>query len=325
MALPKVLVTDVIRSAHQGQSHGGVHLVDLEAGDSTRVLDWNDDTIDWEGRGGDRGLRGIAFHNDHIVIAASNEVFVFDQGFKVVASHRNDYLSHAHEIALDNDRLYVTSTKFNTILVLDLAKGAFTDGYHIREGDLRAKDKKGRERVVRALAGVRFDPNTKVDVPPRDVHHINSVSRHNGKTYLGGVRMNSISAATDSDPEGVLIPHAPTPRWTHNAQPFREGVIYNATEDHAIVFADKTGRPRIRLKIPTPGPAELDNAGLPNDHARPGFGRGLCWTNDGVVIAGASPSTVTAYDLMAQKTVAQVKLTRDVRNTPHGLELWPYG
>jgi len=325
MTLPKVLVTDVIRSAHKGDAHGGVHLVDLESGDFTKVLDWNDDTIDWEGRGGDRGLRGIAFHNDHIVIAASNEVFVFDQTFKVVASYPNPYLSHAHEIALDGDRLYITSTKFNSVLVLDLAAGRYTDGYHVREGDFRVKDRKGRVKTVRSLAGVRFDPNAKVNVPPQDIHHINSVRRHKGRTQLAGVRMQAILQSTDSEPAGPLDELAPVPRWTHNARPYLEGILYNATDDHAVVFADKAGRPRHRLAIPTPGPADIHNAGLPNDYARSGFGRGLATTDDGLVIGGAAPSTITAYRLHTQEVVAQVRLTRDVRNTPHGLELWPYG
>ncbi|MEM1185587.1 MAG: hypothetical protein AAGI53_11395 [Planctomycetota bacterium] len=325
MSLPKVLVTDVIRSAHQGDSHGGVHLVDLESGEATQVLDWNDDTIDWSGRGGDRGLRGIAFHNDHVVIAASNEIFVFDQQFKVVASYANSYLSHAHEIAIEGDRLYVTSTKFNSILVLDLAKGAFVDGYHVREGDMQVKDKRGRVQVVRAMGGVRFDPNGQAPVPPRDVHHVNSVWRHKGKTFLGGVRMEAIMHSGSSEPVGRLLPLAPTPRWTHNARPYLEGVIYNATEGHAIVFADKNGKPRVSLAIPTPDPAELDNTDLPKDFARSGFGRGLIATEQGIVIGGASPSTVTAYKLMSQEVLAQVRLTRDVRNTPHGLEIWPYG
>ena len=79
--LPTIVCSSVIRSVHQGESHGGVYLVDLEPGDTTQVIDWSDDTIDWEGRGGDRGLRGIAFHDGLIYLAASDEVFVYDREF----------------------------------------------------------------------------------------------------------------------------------------------------------------------------------------------------------------------------------------------------
>lgn len=57
-SLPKVLASSVIRSAHQGQSHGGVYVVDLESNHCEQVVDWNDQSINWEGRGLDRGLRG---------------------------------------------------------------------------------------------------------------------------------------------------------------------------------------------------------------------------------------------------------------------------
>ncbi|MEM7754816.1 MAG: hypothetical protein AAF297_04170 [Planctomycetota bacterium] len=323
--LPKVLVTDVIRSAHKGDAHGGVRLVDLASGDSTKVLDWNDDTIDWEGRGGDRGLRGIAFYNDHIVIAASNEVFVFDQSFKVIASYANPYLSHAHEIALEGDHLYVTSTKFNSILVLDLAKGTFINSYQVRDAQVQRKDKRGRTVAVRTLVAVPFDPNTKAPVPPRDVHHINSIHADASTVTIGGVRMNFVAQLPLADRPAELKPLCPTPPWTHNARPFLQGFLYNATEDHAVVFADKAGKPRWRAPIPTPAADTLEYAKLPNDHARSGFGRGLATTDTGLVIIGSAPSTITAYKLMADDIAAQVQLTKDVRNTPHGLEVWPYG
>ena len=77
--LPTVVCSSVVRSVHQGESHGGLYLVDLERGDTTQVLDWSESDIDWKGRGGDRGLRGIAFHDDLIYLAASDEIFVYDR------------------------------------------------------------------------------------------------------------------------------------------------------------------------------------------------------------------------------------------------------
>ena len=71
--LPTLIASSVIRSAHQGESHGGVYLVDMEAGTFDQVIDWNDTSISWEGRGADRGLRGIAFYKGLIYLAASDE------------------------------------------------------------------------------------------------------------------------------------------------------------------------------------------------------------------------------------------------------------
>src|SRR5437588_5736088 len=74
--LPRVIATSIVRSAHQGESHGGVYLIDLNSGQYDQVIDWNDESINWEGRGGDRGLRGIAFHNND---TGSNRLVIADR------------------------------------------------------------------------------------------------------------------------------------------------------------------------------------------------------------------------------------------------------
>ena len=76
LKFPTVVVSSVVRSTYQGESHGGVYLIDLENEDVKKVVDWNAFNISWEGRGGDRGLRGIAFYKNRVYLAASNEIFV---------------------------------------------------------------------------------------------------------------------------------------------------------------------------------------------------------------------------------------------------------
>jgi glutamine cyclotransferase len=63
---------------------------------------------------------------------------------------------------------------------------------------------------------------------------------------------------------------------------------------------------------------------VPKDHARQAFGRGLCMTKEGLAIGGSSPSTITAYDLESGKIIKSLNLTMDVRNSIHGLEIWPF-
>ena len=64
-------------------------------------------------------------------------------------------------------------------------------------------------------------------------------------------------------------------------------------------------------------------ADLPTDHARQGFGRGLAIGEDGMVIAGCSPATLAVYELGASRRVKRINLTMDIRNSIHGLTLWP--
>ena len=90
--LPTLVATSVVRGSQQGESHGGVFTVDFEKREVVQHIDWNRSDIDFEGRGADRGLRGIAFNGDDILIAASDELFRYDRSFKIKTSNKNHYL-----------------------------------------------------------------------------------------------------------------------------------------------------------------------------------------------------------------------------------------
>lgn len=315
-------MTDVVRSTHQGDSHGGVYLIDLHTEEVTKKLDWNAGGIDWEGRGGDRGLRGIAFWRDRMIIAASDEVFFFDEHFNRLGSVRNDSLGLCHEIWVDGDRLLLTSTAFDSILEYDLAMERFVSGLAIRVlVDIPPSTPIRPEQItVRA-----FDPNAPGGPPRGDTTHINSVSRVGGATYASGVRL-PILFAIDA---GRVAPFARIPTWTHNARPWRDGVIYNSTGQERVCFAARDGTVRSALEIHKHDPASLTNMNLPKDVARPNFGRGLTtWAGDperpGIVIGGSSPSTVSVFDIDAGTRLKTINFGNDVRNAPHGLAVWPF-
>ena len=41
-------------------------------------------------------------------------------------------------------------------------------------------------------------------------------------------------------------------------------------------------------------------------------------------VSGSSPATVTVYRFGQREPVKSINLTMDVRNSVHGLEVWPY-
>ena len=98
--MARLVATSVVRGSQQGESHGGVFLIDLVDQEVRQVVDWNTMNIDWRGRGADRGLRGIACHNGTVYIAASDELFAFDPDFGLQGSWKNRYLKHCHEISV---------------------------------------------------------------------------------------------------------------------------------------------------------------------------------------------------------------------------------
>ena len=131
--LPSLIATSVVRGSQQGESHGGVFTVDFEAQEGAQHVDWNTDDIDWEGRGADRGLRGITFNGDDIFIAASDELFVYDRDFKMLRSHRNKHLRHCHEICTQSGRVFLASTGFDSLLSFNLATNEFDWAFQLQK------------------------------------------------------------------------------------------------------------------------------------------------------------------------------------------------
>lgn len=308
--LPLVLCTTVVRSAHHGSSHGGAYLVDLDSGGYRQMLDWNDGSIDWSGRGGGRGLRGIAFHGDDIYIAGSDEVFVFDREFRRLRSFRHRCLGLCHEIVIAADRLYLTATAFDSILVYDLRLQRFIEGHVLR-----------RDPATDQFLYRRYDPEGP-DLPAAgDTTHINNVFVENGRIYVGGVNLDRLIELGD----GRATAYARVPFWTHNARPFAGGVIANSTDADSIVLLERDGRTRLAMPVPRFAREQLQYADLPEDFARQAFGRGLALIDGNHLVAGSSPATLTAWRLAPLARLTSVTLSQDIRNAVHGLVLWPFG
>jgi hypothetical protein len=152
--------------------------------------------------------------------------------------------------------------------------------------------------------------------------HINQVHCTQGGLYITGLRTGGMMLFNGKSIEMA----AELPSGTHNAQPFRDGVLFNDTEANAVRYAGR-GEGREDRAIPVPAypvseltHREVDQSGL----ARQRFARGLCVISDRVVAGGSSPSTITLYDLAANGILMSVNLTMDVRNAIHGLAVWPY-
>jgi hypothetical protein len=312
-----VIATAVVRSAHKGESHGTVYLVDLDSETSEQVVEWIQD-IDWTGRGFDRGLRGIAFHAGLTYIAASDEILAYNRAFHLVERFKNPYLRHCHEIDIDGDILWVTSTGFDTLIALDLQQKRFTKAFCLRYGRLRPLVKKFLPATLPKL--VPFDPNTKGGPKAADTVHLNAVVARNGALYCSGTGLGCLIRIDGNH----IARYTRIPFGTHNAQPYRDGVLMHSTKHDVICYADCQGNVREEWQVRTYDEKTLLNNHLPSDYARQGFGRGLCITKTGSIIAGSSPATISRYEHGDPYPKQSINLTLDVRYTIHGLEIYPY-
>lgn len=301
-----LIATSVVRGSQQGESHGGVYLVNLDNGEIAQTVDWNTMDIDWQGRGWDRGLRGVAFDGDRIYIAASDELFVFDRHFTRLASYRSPYLKHCHEISRFERRLYLTSTGFDTVLGFDLDQLRFSWGLHI------GRDNNG-------YTGATFDPAGSGGPQPSNSLHINNVCALEGGLYFSGLRTLGLLKFDGRKVRMIVT----LPRGVHNAQPFGKGVLFNDSDANVVRF-ELPDRHQ-HFPVPSYEPDELTHTELDDQRiARQSFGRGLCVVADNIIAAGSSPSTIALHNLDNGETIARYTLSRDIRNAIHGLEVWPF-
>ena len=305
----KLVTTSVVRGSHQGESHGGVCLIDLDAREIRQTVDWNTANIDWQGRGWDRGLRGIAFDGDVVYIAASDELFAYTTEFRWIGSWRNPYLKHCHEIAVWERTLFLASTGFDSILAFDLDRREFSWAMHVETQQFRFRWRP-------------YDPRRDDGPLMLNKLHLNNVHCTRGGMYLTGLRTGGMLLFNGREIQMAVQ----LPPGTHNARPFRDGVLFNDTEADVLRYAGRgEGREDRAMQVPRyPAEALLNRDVDQSRLARQGFARGLAVLSDTVVAGGSSPSTVSVYDLARNERALSVNLTMDVRNAIHGLEVWPF-
>ncbi|MEP5766211.1 MAG: hypothetical protein ABJ308_16555 [Halieaceae bacterium] len=301
-----LVATSVVRGTRQGESHGGVYLVDFDKETVARTIDWNTGDIDWQGRGWDRGLRGIALDGERVYIAASDELFVYNPQFKLLNSYRNPFLKHCHEIHVHERRLYLTSTAYDAILGFDLDAQKFCWGMHI-------------SRLGDGYKGNPFNPESNRGPVPANDLHLNSVFCTDQGMFISGLQTGAVLVYNGRR----IQPWVDLPTGSHNARPHRDGVLYNDTRSDRVCF--QTREREVKIPVKTYPEGELTHTDLDDSRiARQGFGRGLCSIDDSLIAAGSSPSTISLHDLDAGKRIKSVTLSQDIRNAIHGLEVWPY-
>lgn len=305
--LPKIIATSVVRGADKKESHGGIYLIDMNSEKIIQVVDWNDCNIDFGGRGGDRGLRGICFYDTHIYVVSSSELFCFNQDFKIIASYQNPYLQHAHEMVVRDDYIYITSTGFDSVLRFNLKTNVFDKGWLIRI-DINGK-----------MDMNQYEPIEPYGPMQGNTTHINNVYIDENGLHVSGRHLPYLINFQQDKVKVVCE----IPLGTHNVRRFKEGILYNDTESDQVVYSSTYNY--CSLPIINYPEADILNSEFSDKRlARQSFGRGLCTFEEDIIISGSSPSTITAFDMRSQSIIKSINISMDIRNAIHGLEIWPF-
>ena len=253
--LPKCVATSVVRGSHRADSHGGVFMVDFEKQDIEQYFDLNTSEIDFDGCSGDRGLRGIAFSDEDILIASSDVLFRYDRSFKIKTFSRNHYLDDCHEICLYERTIFLTSPGFDSLLAFDLDKKEYVWGFHLT-------------RQYDEWAGHTFDPRTDKGPLPVNDYHINMVYVDDTGIYLSGLRTNALLHINNKMEVSKICS---LPAGSHNARPYRDGLLFNDTASDCVRYVGRKGDD-IAFKIATYDEKEIQFSGADeSDVVRQGF------------------------------------------------------
>jgi hypothetical protein len=231
-----------------------------------------------------------------------------DRSFKIKTFSRNHYLDDCHEICQYEDKVFLTSPGFDSLLAFDLDIKGYVWGFHL----IRQYDK---------WAGHTFDPRTKSGPIPVNDYHINMVHVDSSGIYFSGLNTKGLLHLDGSMQVSVVCD---LPPGVHNAQPYRDGVLLNDTENVCVRYAGRDGT-ALAFKTPSYDKSEIAFADVVDPQiARQGFARGLCASGKRFVAGGSSPSTISLYDFESRQRIGSVNLSMDIRDAIHGLAPWPF-
>jgi hypothetical protein len=300
--LPIVIASSVIRSTRRGESHGGLYVVDFNDDTVEQKLDWNYPHIRWDSGGGDRGLRGMIFHNDLLYTAGATALFVFNKNFELVEQYTCPTFDGSHELFLYNNKIYSISNQYDAILVFDLTKNDWVLGYqHILNQPPRI-----------------FDPYC-TNLQRSDSLHLDSISVYNdimfyaGSTtkYIYGLHIYTLQ-------QRAYLLAKPN---THNAQFWKDGIVFNRALESDTIY--QVGENIIhRWATPIMKKETVTHMDY-SDYARTEYTRGMVVYKDFVCI-GTSPASVHMLNLDSIDPVKSSIISHDIRNSVCGMSHYPW-
>ena len=171
-----------------------------------------------------------------------------------------------------------------------------------------------RHRVAHGLVGVAelLVPRARSQVELRDP--VRQSEYAHTLAELAGVTEASVVMALDRRMAG---------RPVEVQQAIKRASAQEKVEREMLCLLARDGSTRESFVVPHHDPAALTHV-VEQEKARQGFARGLTTDAGDLVVGGSSPATVSLYRRGLPQPLRSVTLTMYVRNSIHGLELWPF-
>ncbi len=132
----RLLITTTCRKANYNEPSGHLYVFDLERNEIIQkgsIIEPPYRDVDPNPRGGFRGGKGIAIHEDQIFLANTAGIFCFDQRWDLIKVISHPSCSGIHDILFDKEKnLWVTSARNDILFKFDL-DGNILDYYYFRQ------------------------------------------------------------------------------------------------------------------------------------------------------------------------------------------------
>lgn len=161
-----VYCTTVSRGVSQG-AHGALYKINLNTNEVVNLLSY-DDEIDYSGRGGDRGLRGLILYNNFLYVACASSILKISLNGEIVAKIEHKNLGFLHDMQLTESGFLVVSTKYDCVMEYSFITNSWVKCYHVNE----------HRQVVEKEADANLDC--------KNIWHLNSIN----SLYVSGLRTN---------------------------------------------------------------------------------------------------------------------------------------
>ena len=320
----KIICTTVVRAAEQGGVHGGLYVVDIDTEEVVHHAAYEEEFVNDNERGGERGLRGIIVLDDRIIVSDSAGFIQLDRNdYSIVKTAQNpEAFKSIHEICYHNGFIWATSTAYDAIVRVDFDFNV--NGFWEIKGESRSDHKAfvGKEKMAPA------------DHSNDDNYHINSICSYNGNLLFSGL----ITGLYDFED---VSPVTPMPYLSGNilqelgiASPGMNitkaaSFIHNFYEYDDIFVANFTSFSCLGIATKQMGGITFDVAPIPradkvkfcvDDIARNNWNRGLA-RHGNLLFVGSSPARILVYDLNKSEFIKEIQLEDDIRHAIHGLEV----
>lgn len=270
----------------------------------------------WNARGGNRGGRGLFVHGGILYVATALTIYQYDPNLQLIGEIAHPWLAGLHEIFIDEEGIWVTSTVHDLVFKLDF-HGNILDEWWGSESLVLQQSFGYCGRQLNL--SLEFNQETFAEEYEQycadERLHVNTVWSYGGSVFVLACRKNALIRIRPL-PERVIVLDDGL-RSPHNGILTNEGeVLINDTQNQRLcLYALVDGRTLHTVDT------SIYREGSNGSHqfSTAGWQRGLAHVVGSVYLVGTSPASVFEVDIKSGAIGQICQIDNDINHCIHGL------